>query len=166
MGVHKIHTIIKGLVAVSFLVMVSVNALANILPINGIKTGEVSGFYENLFTPAGFTFGIWGLIYLLLAGYILYQLGLFQTKNTLNEDLLNRVGLYFSISSIANTAWIFSWHYHLIVFSMFIMIIILVCLMKIVQEIIKEEFLLREKIFRSEERRVGKDCRSTWWAVH
>jgi len=144
----KTHSSIKVLTAVLFLIMVSVNALANTLPINGVKTSQVSDFYENLFTPAGFTFGIWGIIFLLLAGYTLYQLGLFQTsRSAFKGDLCNRVGLYFSISSIANTAWIFSWHYHFIALTMLLMIIILVCLIRIVHEINKVELILREKIF-------------------
>jgi hypothetical protein len=55
------------LVALSYLIMVTVNALANILPIAGMNTGAVSDSYPNLFAPAGITFSIWGVIYLLLA---------------------------------------------------------------------------------------------------
>lgn len=66
------------LVTVNFLGMIVVNMLANILPINGVTTGQVSDSYPNLFAPVGITFAIWGLIYLLLAGYTLYQLGFFQ----------------------------------------------------------------------------------------
>ena len=55
----------------AFIIMIVVNALANILPINGLNTGEVSAFYPNYFVPAGFTFSIWGIIYLLLAVYLL-----------------------------------------------------------------------------------------------
>ena len=51
------------------ILVLAVNALANILPINGYTTGQVSGFYPNYFVPAGFTFGIWGLIYFLLIGF-------------------------------------------------------------------------------------------------
>jgi hypothetical protein len=50
---------------ITFALVLTVNALANILPINGLTTGEVSDSYINLFTPAGFTFSIWGLIYTL-----------------------------------------------------------------------------------------------------
>ncbi|MDZ7837626.1 MAG: hypothetical protein U5N58_06550 [Actinomycetota bacterium] len=51
-----------------------VNALANILPINNKATGELSDQYPNLFVPAGLTFSIWGLIYILLAIFIVYQI--------------------------------------------------------------------------------------------
>ena len=52
-----------------FIGVVTVNALANILPINGYNTGQISAFYPNYFVPAGFTFSIWGLIYLFLLCY-------------------------------------------------------------------------------------------------
>ena len=37
--------------------------------------------YPNIFAPAGITFAVWGLIYFLLACYILYQLGLFKSPD-------------------------------------------------------------------------------------
>lgn len=89
-----------------------------------------------------------GLIYLLLAGYTLYQLGFFNLDTRgFKGDLLEKVGLYFSVSSIANATWIFSWHYHLIGLSVLLMLIILVCLILIVREINFVELSLREKIF-------------------
>lgn len=57
------------------------------------------------------------------------------------------IGLYFSISSIANIVWIFSWHYHLISLSMLLMVVILVCLILINQRINKDKISLREKLF-------------------
>lgn len=144
----KTGTSIKYLVAFSFLVMVTVNALANIIPINGVNTGQVSDSYQNLFAPAGITFAIWGLIYFLLAAYTLYQLGFFQNnQSALKTDILDRVGIYFTISSIANTLWIFSWHYHLIPLSMLLMVIILICLILIVNAINKAELSFKDKIF-------------------
>ena len=66
---------VRFFATISFVAMVLINALANIMPINGVGTGEVSDSYPDLFAPAGITFSIWGLIYLLLLGYILYQWG-------------------------------------------------------------------------------------------
>lgn len=48
----------------SFFAMIAVNALANILPFNGMNTGEISNLYNVLFTPAGYVFSIWGVIYI------------------------------------------------------------------------------------------------------
>ena len=57
----------------SLIAMVVVNALANILPLNGLNTGEISDRFEIYFVPAGYVFSIWGLIYLALAGFAVYQ---------------------------------------------------------------------------------------------
>lgn len=137
----------KWLNAITFLLMVVVNALANILPINGIPTGAVSDSYPNLFAPAGLTFSIWGLIYLLLAGFVLYQLGVFKGKSGYSLEAVKRIGWYFSISSLANIAWIFSWHYKMIPLSMLLMVVILITLILAYIGINKAPLSLKEKIF-------------------
>lgn len=138
----------KKTVALTFLIMVAVNALANILPIGGKNTGQISDSYPNLFAPAGLTFSIWGLIYLLLAGYTVYQLGLFQKeKSILRDGLLTKVGVLFSISSAANSIWIFAWHYEILPASMMLMVVILVCLILINQILSKETLPPSEKLF-------------------
>lgn len=140
--------ILKLVTALTFILMITVNALANILPINGIGTGEVSDSYPNLFAPTGLTFAIWGLIYLLLLLFTIYFLGLFQgDKSTVKTDLLRKIGFAFSISSIANSIWIFSWHYGIIPLSMLLMVIILACLIFIMQSIKRETLTGREKFF-------------------
>jgi hypothetical protein len=128
--------------------MIIVNALANILPINGQGTGQVSDSYPNLFAPAGLTFAIWGLIYLLLACFTLYMLGFFQGNiKTVKVELLGKIGIIFSISSIANAVWIFLWHYHQIPLSMILMLVILSCLIVINQVIKSEQLTEREDFF-------------------
>jgi hypothetical protein len=139
---------VKLLVAVTFVAMVTVNALANILPINGIGTGAVSDSYPNLFAPAGLTFSIWGLIYLLLAAYTLYQLGLFHSKENKDDSgLLRKTGLVFVVSSLVNIAWIFSWHYKIIPLSMVLMAFLIICLIDIMHIIRARNLFLREKLF-------------------
>lgn len=150
MKLEKNNTSIKFFVALTYLAMVVVNALASILPINGQDTGQVSDSFPNLFAPTGLTFSIWGLIYLLLAAYTLYQFGLFQEdKGASRADLFNRVGFYFVLSSLANAAWIFAWHYNNIALSLVLMIVILVLLIKAVQRINqeKEQFTSRDIFF-------------------
>lgn len=143
----KNGVLLKLLVVVTFIAMVAVNALANILPINGISTGAVSDSYPNLFAPAGLTFSIWGLIYMLLAAYTLYQLGLFRGKEKkANDVLLRHTGIVFSISSLVNTAWIFSWHYRIIPLSMVLMAFLIICLIYIIYLINAQSLTLREKL--------------------
>ena len=65
---------VMGIIAtLAYAVMVMVNFMANALPINGLNTGEVSDSFPNLFAPAGITFAIWAVIYLLLAIYLFFQ---------------------------------------------------------------------------------------------
>lgn len=64
-----------------FALVITVNALANILPINGMNTGQISSLYPSLFTPAGITFSIWSVIYLLLLGFVIVQWGTLRSKS-------------------------------------------------------------------------------------
>ncbi|MGB4595328.1 MAG: hypothetical protein WBI14_05425 [Anaerolineaceae bacterium] len=144
----KLSNKISIFVLITYLGMVIVNGLANTLPINGMITGDISDSYPNLFAPTGITFIIWGVIYLLLAGHTAYQLGLFQKdKQSVKNELLDKVGTLFAISSIANIGWIFSWHYKIIPLSMIFMLVILVCLMLINIRINKEKLTTNEKLF-------------------
>lgn len=151
MNQAKSSPMIRITVAVTFMLMIIVNALANILPINGRGTGEVSDAYENLFAPAGITFSIWGVIYLLLAAYTLYQFGLFhdpiRVASAVSPALLDKVGTLFTISSLANVAWIFSWHYDMIPLSVLFMLIILACLILISLDLRKTPLTAREALF-------------------
>lgn len=137
----------KILVVLSFILMVAVNALANILPINGMGTGAVSDSYPNLFAPAGITFSIWGLIYILLAVYAVYQTGLFSKEKTLFDSAwLRTVGFFFVLSSMANTIWIFAWHYKIIEISLIMMLIILASLIKIILILKSQKLSKQEKL--------------------
>ncbi len=132
---------IKIFTLIAYLAMVFVNYLANALPINGVSTGQASDSYPNLFTPAGATFSIWGLIYLLLFAYTLYQFGFGQkNKNPEREKLFTTINLYFLITSLANIAWVFAWHYGIIWLSVIIMIALLIFLIKIADLVNKEKF--------------------------
>ena len=52
------------LVIVAVLAMITVNIMANALPINGQNTGEISDRFDVYFVPAAYVFSIWGLIYM------------------------------------------------------------------------------------------------------
>jgi hypothetical protein len=114
-----------------FLGTVVVNALANILPINGVTTGELSDLYPNLFVPAGLTFAIWGVIYVLLAIFVIYQLVPSVRRDAQKTEFVQRIGPLFFISSLANIGWIFAWHYQILPLSLVLMLILLGCLIAI-----------------------------------
>lgn len=126
----KQHYKLIGLQMIAFVAMITVNALANILPINGLNTGEVSAFYPNYFVPAGFTFSIWGIIYLLLALYIIVSTSLLLNKNldASKQKMLTQVAKIFIVTCIINASWIFVWHHLQIVASVFVMLLFLFAL--------------------------------------
>lgn len=133
--------------ALAYIIMVFVNFLANRLPINNRSTGAISDAYPNLFAPAGLTFSIWGLIYLLLAGYLLYQFISESSKK--KEALFKKINIFFIATSIANISWIFAWHYDFIGLSVLIMAILLILLIKIADILRVEKMTSLEKLFIS-----------------
>lgn len=127
----------------AYIAMIVVNFLATSLPINNRGTGEISDAYSNLFAPAGITFSIWGLIYLLLAIYVIYQ---FKSKN---DGLLKKINIFFTITSIANILWIFAWHYDYIGLSLALMLVLLIGLIKIADTLRSNELTAEERKFIS-----------------
>lgn len=125
----------------AYIAMIVVNFLATSLPINNRGTGEISDAYSNLFAPAGITFSIWGLIYLLLAIYVIYQ---FKSKN---DSLLKKINILFIITSIANILWIFAWHYDYIGLSLALMLVLLIGLIKIADTLRSNELTAEERKF-------------------
>jgi hypothetical protein len=112
----------------AYAVMVAVNYLAVFLPLNGQTTGEVARQYSSLFIPAGFVFVIWRLIYLLLAGFAVYQAGGLLRAKPAHPRLLARIGIFFILSSLANIGWIFMWHHHRIGLALVMSTLILLSL--------------------------------------
>jgi hypothetical protein len=125
-------------VLIAFAVMVTVNALANTLPLNGVETGQVADAYRNLFTPAPLTFAIWGAIYLFLFVYVIYQLMPVRGESVIaRQAMLRDLSFSFIGTSLLNAGWIFAWHYKRIGLSMVLMALLLLGL-------IRAGWLLRE----------------------
>lgn len=113
-----------GLNMMGYILVIVVNGLANALPLNGITTGDISDLYPNYFTPAGFTFGIWGAIYLLLGFFILRQTAYYFRYGILPVEV-EKIGLVFLFSCFMNMAWIVAWHFLYITLSYVIMLLLL-----------------------------------------
>ena len=111
----------------AFVVTVVVNGLANALPINGVTTGEISDTFPVYFVPAGYVFAIWGVIYLGLLGFVIYQLLPAQRESL----RLQRIGWWFVVGCLANAAWIFFWHYRIFPITLVLMLTLLVSLLAI-----------------------------------
>jgi hypothetical protein len=112
---------------VAILVTVVVNGLANALPLNGLTTGEISDRFVVYFVPAGYVFSIWGLIYLALGAFVVYQVLPAQRQ----DPHLRRTGYLFALSCLANAAWIFLWHYQVFPLTLVAMIALLALLVAI-----------------------------------
>ncbi len=111
----------------AFIVVIVVNVLSNVLPLNGRTVEQISDDLPSYFTPAGYTFSIWGLIYTALLGYIIYQ----ALPRQRQQPFQTQIGWLFVISSAANVGWLFAWHYGVYVLSVIAMLIMLVTLIAI-----------------------------------
>lgn len=112
------------LMGIAFIAMVTVNILSNTLPINGQTIGEISDKLQVLFTPAGYVFSIWGLIYLLLAIWLFLQFKKRKTKDATPD----KVAYLFIASCIFNIVWLLTWHYEYFAVALIIMFALLVTL--------------------------------------
>ena len=117
------------LVILTTLVTLTVNGLANSLPINGITTGEISDMFNTYFVPAGYVFSIWGLIYIGLITFTVYQALPAQRAN----PRLAKVGWWVVLANLANAAWIFAWHYQIFALTLVLMVTLLISLLMIYQ---------------------------------
>lgn len=97
------------------------NALANILPFNGQNTGAVSNKFDVLFTPAGYVFAIWGLLYLTWCVFAVYQF--LPAKRT--NARLARVTYLFSASGVVNVSWLWLWHHEYFALTVATMVLLL-----------------------------------------
>jgi hypothetical protein len=131
---------------IALLGVIVTNYLANAIPVNGVNTGEVSDMYPNLFAPAPITFAIWGIIYLLLFGFVINQF--FVLKNNEDYTFVNDIGIWFIVNCFANMLWILAWHNLKIGISLALTGIILISLLIIYYklEIGKEKIKYRSKL--------------------
>jgi hypothetical protein len=113
---------------IGFLGTVIVNGLSSALPINGKTAGELSDKYPNLFVPTGLTFSVWGIIYILLAIFVVYGLIFASRKNIVKSSFIGNIGVLFLLSCLVNMGWIFAWHYEVVPLSLVLMIILLATL--------------------------------------
>lgn len=115
----------------AFVLVIIVNGMANGVPLGGQTTGEISAKYPSLFTPAGYVFSIWGLIYLGLAAFVVWQALPAQRSNQRLAD----IRIPFLASCACNAIWIFMWHYDLLFMSLVLMLGILVSLIQIYRKL-------------------------------
>lgn len=103
----KQSTIRQWVNVLAALATLVVNGMANSVKFNGLTTAEISNRFEVFFVPAGYVFSIWGVIYLGLIAFTVYQALPAQAEN----PRLQRLGYLFALSCVANITWLFLWHY-------------------------------------------------------
>lgn len=128
-GTHAKYLQILNVLA--FVAVIVVNVLSNVLPLNGRTAAEISDGLPSFFTPAGYTFSIWGLIYSALLGFVIYQALPAQRYNS----FMGRIGWLFVASSFFNVSWLFAWHYGYYVLSVVLMVSLLLTLITIYQRL-------------------------------
>jgi hypothetical protein len=99
--------------------------------IDGNSMKDISDKYDNLLTPAGYAFSIWGLIYLALIAYSVFQMLDLFNKNR-NTDFIDKVGGWFLLANLASAAWVLSFTNDLVGLSMIIMCVIFLSLLRII----------------------------------
>jgi len=107
------------LVIIATIGVLMVNSIASKGYINNVTTGEISDKYPTFVTPAGYAFAIWGLIYLGLIAFSLYQLLPSKT------DDYRQIRTVYILSCAANCAWIYFWHYEMILASLAVIFVLL-----------------------------------------
>lgn len=121
----------KSMVFVALIVMLFVNMLAVLLPINKVTTKELSDAIPIFFVPAGYVFSIWSVIYLALIGYAIYQL----LPVAKHDKKLHSIAGLFVVNALANAGWILLWHYRYVTTSVLVMLLILATLILIYQKL-------------------------------
>jgi hypothetical protein len=111
-------------VVLSIAATIAINILADALPINGLGTGQISDQFKVYFVPAGYVFSIWGLIYLGLIAFAVFQALPSQREN----PRLRATGWWIALGGLANIAWIFLWHYEKFAWTLVAMLVLLATL--------------------------------------
>ncbi|MFT8704199.1 TspO/MBR family protein [Bifidobacterium aquikefiricola] len=94
---------------ISWAIMVAFNAYAELARLGGTTTGEISNREFAWFTPAGYVFAIWGVIYVALAVFLAVLPR--EQMPSLWHTGFSAVGMLFVISCILNISWLIVWHY-------------------------------------------------------
>ena len=115
----------------SVVIAIGVNYISQALRLNNTTIGEISATYDNLFTPASYAFSIWGIIFLSLITYGIFQVrrAFFSNKES---KFIVQTGYWFVAANLLNAAWVFACVYDYTGLSVIIMLGILVSLVKII----------------------------------
>ena len=131
--------------SLSVIIAIGINYYSQVYKVNGNTIGGLSDKYTNLFTPDGYAFSIWGIIYLGLIAFCGFQI--YQTfKLKKINEFINQTGYWFALTNLANAAWVFAWLYENTLLSIGIMLVMLISLTKIILNTNMERYDASKKI--------------------
>jgi hypothetical protein len=121
-------TLLKAANIIAFISTVVVNSLAGSTTlIGGKNTADISNLYPTLVTPAGYVFAIWGITYILLGVFVVYQ----ALPREKGKSFHDRIGWLFVASSLLNILWLFLWQNEILSASVVVMFLLLASLITI-----------------------------------
>lgn len=115
------------LVVLATIGMIVINAIHPVFSPTGKNNGEISNQFQNFFTPAGYVFSIWGLIYLALIAFTIYQ----ALPSQRNNPRLAKIDILYAVSCVFNSAWLIVWQREWFALSLVVMVGILLSLVAI-----------------------------------
>lgn len=131
----------------SVIFVLFINYYSQAVGINGNTVGSLSRKYDNLFTPAGYAFSIWGIIFLLLIVYVVHQW--ISLRNQQFREGYQRRGSWFLIANMMNGLWVIVWLYEWTAVSVLVMTVMLYALLR---ELLAADYAAsswRERIFQN-----------------
>jgi benzodiazapine receptor len=120
--------LLKAANIVAFALTVVVNSLAGSTKLIGGKTtADVSNLNPTLITPAGYVFAIWGIIYIMLGAFVVFQ----ALPSQKDKTFQSKIGWLFVLSSVLNITWLFLWQNQFLITSVVVMFLLLASLIAI-----------------------------------
>ena len=110
----------------STLLVIGWNGYANSGNFNGRSVGELSAEYGNLFTPATYAFGIWGLIFVALLA--LSGFGIKRAFFGGDTTWISQLGPWLFTANVLTSLWVYFWLSESIAASVIVMVGILLSL--------------------------------------
>ena len=148
MKINKFQLLKISNIAIVIMTII-INALANVLPIGDNYTEELADNIPNLFVPAGVTFAIWGIIYILIILFSVYLARDLFKKEKMTNPFIEKISYFFILANIANIVWILLWHYEQVTLSLFATIVVFGSLLVVYLRlnIGSEKVSIKDKLF-------------------
>lgn len=105
----------------TLVVVLLLNGLAGSGGLSGASIGDIANRFSTWFLPASYVFSIWSVIYLLLLGFVGFQV----LPSRRESAVLRRIGAWWPINGLLNVSWIVVFSFGLFGPSLAVMILLL-----------------------------------------